>query len=181
MNIYLVGYRCTGKTSVGKRLAERMGRLFKDADLELVENCGKSIAEIVDAEGWEGFRKREVETTRSLAGLSEVVIATGGGVVLNPENIECMRKSGVIVWMTADPHTIIERMSRDVTTGEFRPSLTGGTVQKEVEETLAERLPLYEAAMDFMVPTDGKDLEEITRLVEEKLLRLEEAVLDRLK
>ena len=91
---------------------------------------------------------------------------------MNPSNVRCMKRHGVVVWMTAEIRTIMDRMSKDESSGEFRPSLTGGRIRKEVEETLAERIPLYEGAMDFQVSTDGVGVEEICSRVEDELRRL---------
>lgn len=161
MNIYLIGYRCTGKTTVGKSLADRLNWSFLDADVELVNQHDMSIAEIVAGEGWDSFRKKEKAIIRDLSALNQHVIATGGGVILNAENVRQMKKSGIVVWLQAAAETIQRRMACDHKTADLRPALTSKDLKQEIEETLAERQPLYERAMDFSVQTDNLEIDEI--------------------
>jgi len=93
MNIYLIGYRCTGKSSVGKSLAKILGWSFLDADVELVKEYKITISEIVATEGWESFRKKEKHVLKRLSSLDKHVIATGGGAILDEENVKNMKKS----------------------------------------------------------------------------------------
>jgi shikimate kinase len=106
MNLYLVGYRCTGKTSVGRLLAEALVWTFVDMDHELVAEAGIPIEDIVDSQGWEYFREREGQLLERLSLATKQVISTGGGVVTVPENIAMMRGSGKVVWLHASPATI---------------------------------------------------------------------------
>lgn len=161
MNIYLTGYRCTGKTSVGKSLADVLKWSFIDADLELVGRYGMTISEIVSKEGWNSFREKEKAVLKRLSALDKHVVATGGGVILDIENIEQMRKSGTIIWLKATPETIKTRILQDQNTEELRPSLTSKGLVEEIEETLVERKPLYEGAMDFSVDTDNRSIDDI--------------------
>ena len=110
MNIFLIGYRCTGKTSVGRNLAKSLGRPFFDADAEIVEEQGLNISEIVSQQGWDAFREMEKAIIKKMCALDDFVVATGGGVVLDDENIENMKKSGVLVWLKATPGTIKKRI-----------------------------------------------------------------------
>ncbi|MEA3427736.1 MAG: shikimate kinase [Thermodesulfobacteriota bacterium] len=161
MNIFLIGYRCTGKTSVGKSLAWTLGWSFIDADLELVDKYGMTITEIVSKEGWSSFREKEKAVVKRLSVLDKHVVATGGGVILDIENVEQMKKSGTIIWLKAMPETIKERILQDQNTEELRPSLTSKGLVEEIEETLLDRKPLYESAMDFSVDTDNRSIEDI--------------------
>lgn len=161
MNIFLIGYRCTGKTSVGKALARRLHRPFADADEELAkENC-MSIADMVAQYGWDYFRKKEREIIRQLSSLENYVIATGGGAVLNPDNIRDMKKSGAAVWLTASPETIRHRIMKDKVTETQRPALTDKGLLEEIGEVLATRNPLYQTAADMSVKTDSLDTDGI--------------------
>ena len=168
MNIFLIGYRCTGKTCVGKSLARVLGWSFIDADLELVDKHGMTISEIVSKEGWSSFREKEKAIVKRLSVLDKHVVATGGGVILDIENVEQMKKSGTIIWLKATPETIKERILQDQNTEELRPSLTSKGLVEEIEETLLDRKPLYESAMDFSVDTDNRSIDDIcSRIIRE--------------
>lgn len=161
MNIFLIGFRCTGKSSVGKALAQRLAYPFKDADEELVRENGVSITEMVAQHGWQFFREKERSVIRSLSMLDNHVIATGGGAVLNPDNIADMKCNGFVIWLKAKSDTIRQRILQDKITDEQRPALTEKGLIAEIEETLAVRNPLYEQASDICVDTDDLDIGEI--------------------
>ncbi len=175
MNIVLIGYRCTGKSSIGKRIAERLKWSFVDTD-ELIEKKAKArISEIVENFGWEGFRKKEQEVIREVSCLNSCVIATGGGVVLNEENIRLLKKNGWIVWLKARPETIKKRMITDTSTNSRRPALKGGSSTDEVEQVLKERAPLYEKACDFFIDTDNLSPDKLCDIIVEKFKRIKDA------
>jgi shikimate kinase len=169
MNLFLIGYRCTGKTSVGKFLAGILGWRFIDADSELVKEQGMTIREIVSKGGWNDFRKKERIVMKRLCALDRYVVATGGGSVLSGENVKDMKKSGVIVWLKATPDTIKKRILQDKNTEEGRPPLTGKGFLEEIEETLSYRDPYYEQAMDFFVDTNNLSIDLIGRTVVRQL------------
>lgn len=155
MNVVLTGYRCTGKTSVGRLLAEMGGRPFLDTDELVCRRAGKTIAEIVSARGWEAFREEERSVIAEVSRLDGVVIATGGGVVLDPENIRNLKRNGRIVWLFTSAETIVERMAKDAASRENRPPLSGGAPGDEVHETLAQREEMYRQSADIVVDTDA--------------------------
>lgn len=169
MNIFLIGYRCTGKTSVGRCLANRLGRSFVDTDLELVKEQGVSISDIVSKRGWTAFRNIEKRVIQRACERDHQVVATGGGAVLDEENVKRMKDSGVLVWLRADPKTIEKRIIEDKTTLEFRPALTSKGSVKEIQETLLLRNPIYERAMDFFVETDVMDVEAVCDTIIKKI------------
>ena len=103
------GVRATGKSAVGAMLAQKLARPFVDLDQVLEEEMGRSIADLVAAKGWPEFRRREKEMVARFGRAGGQVLATGGGAVLDPENVEVLRKNGVVVWLRADPATIQER------------------------------------------------------------------------
>jgi shikimate kinase len=161
MNIVLIGYRGTGKSAVGRLLADRLDLAFYDAD-ELVENRGgQSIQEMVAAKGWEFFREREKDVIRELSGIDEAVIATGGGAVLDPENVRLLKQKGRLIWLDADAQTVITRMQADTNNEQRRPSLTGSKPADETFAVMAARAPFYREAADLCVDTSGKSLDEI--------------------
>ena len=170
MNIYLIGYRCTGKSSVGKSLAKILGWSFLDADVELVKEYKITISEIVATEGWKSFRKKEKHILKRLGSLDKHVIATGGGAILDEENVKNMKKSGVSIWLRATPETVKDRILKDETTEDSRPSLTSKGLMEEIEETLIYRNPFYEKAMDFSVDTDNIDVENVCLTIQKNLM-----------
>ncbi|MDM8524835.1 shikimate kinase [Desulfococcaceae bacterium HSG8] len=163
MNIFLIGYRCTGKTSVGKILAKNLGWDFEDTDSEVVKAAGMSISEIVSQQGWDEFREKERSAVERICKLDARVVGTGGGVVLNPESIKDMKQSGVVVWLRAAPEIIRTRILQDKKTEDSRPALTSEGSVEEIEKVLSERTPLYENAMDFYADTDCSDVNTVCR------------------
>ena len=162
-NIYLIGYRATGKTTVGKALAKILDRPFVDADEALEKEQNRTIAQIVESGGWEEFRRLEKGLLARLASLNGYIIAPGGGAVLDPANVKAMRKSGLVVWLTADPEVICNRLAGDVKTVSQRPALTDQGVLDEISTILEQRKPLYKKAAMLTVATDGAGLEDICR------------------
>lgn len=173
MNIYLIGYRCTGKTSVGRSLAAGLKWGFIDADLTLVDRYGVTITAMVDTEGWDVFRRREKEVLQEICAVPGHVVATGGGAILDKENVECMKDSGVLVWLKARSETIKGRIIADQNTEDQRPSLTGQDLMEEIDDVLAERHPLYENTMNFSIDTDNLSIEDISGRILNRLINLE--------
>ncbi|MEW6674233.1 MAG: shikimate kinase [Thermodesulfobacteriota bacterium] len=169
MNIFLIGYRCTGKTSVGIALSQKLGLAFVDTDERLLKAEGITIAEMVDRKGWEYFRRREKEIIQSICALDGQVVATGGGAVLDPANVKAMKSSGRLVWLQAGPETIRKRMLGDDRTGDQRPALTCQSATDEIESILKDRMSYYRKAMDFSVDTDDRSIGEICGLVVKRL------------
>ena len=169
MNIYLVGYRCCGKSSVGRLLAGRLDWPFVDTDLLVQAQTGLEIAAIVKTRGWEYFRQLEQACLASVADRRNQVVATGGGVVLDAQNVAAMKGSGIVVWLKATADVIRQRMRHDLQTDPQRPALTHGDAHAEIESVLAERTPLYRAAADIELDTDRKP---VYALVEELVVQL---------
>jgi len=168
-NIYLIGYRCTGKSVVGRTLAEALDRPFMDTDDELVRTHGMTIQHIVQAQGWEGFREKERHVLARISRLHGRVIATGGGIVLSSDNIDRIRQTGKAVWLRATPETIRQRLQADTKTEQLRPSLTSKGVADEVEEILKYREPLYTKTAHCTIDTDGLDVQTICRRIMEAI------------
>ena len=159
--LYLIGARGTGKSTVGRVLATRLGWGFIDADERLEAAAGKTIAEIFAAEGEQGFRDRESAVLAELAGLSRHVIATGGGIVLREANRELLRRSGTVVWLTATPEIANVRLSTDPTTAARRPNLTPQGGIEEMRAVMAAREPLYREVAQIIVDTASPSPESI--------------------
>jgi len=149
--LFLIGYRGSGKTTVGRIVADRLGWDFVDADAALEERYGRTIRDIFAIEGEAGFRDKESEILAELCTRTETLIATGGGIVLREENRKLLKRHGCVAWLTADPATLLDRIQADRTTAERRPNLAGGGLA-EIEQLLAVREPLYLACADFVVP-----------------------------
>jgi shikimate kinase len=169
MNIFLIGFRCTGKTSLGRSLAKSLGRPFLDADSELVKEQDLNISEIVRKQGWNAFREIESDIIKRVCALDDHVVATGGGAVLNDKNVKHMKRSGKLVWLKATPETIKKRILQDQNTKDFRPPLTSKGSVEEIRETLLNRNPFYEKAMDFDVDTDDIGIDEVCHTIIKKL------------
>lgn len=146
-NLLLIGYRGTGKSTVGKLLADRLGFPFVDADVLLEERAGATIRAIFAEEGEAGFRKRESAILREICQTDQQVIATGGGVILSEANRELIKKSGFVVWLSAEPDILAKRLNADPTTQERRPKLAQGGLD-EIREVLERRIPLYRECAD---------------------------------
>ena len=163
MNLFLTGYRCSGKTTIGNSIARAIDWSFVDSDLIVIKENGKSIKEIIDTEGWDAFRRMERSALKQICANDRQVVATGGGVVLDQSNIKAMNTSGMVIWLDAGAETIQKRMLRDKNTGDFRPALTDKGRVEEIEDMLLKRNPNYESASDFSIHTDNAPIDEITQ------------------
>jgi shikimate kinase len=158
MNIVLIGYRGTGKSSVASVLASRLGWQRISTDAEIVTRAKQSIPEIVKSFGWEHFRNLESEVCREAGGKDHLIIDTGGGVILRPQNVEALKANGRLFWLTAEISTIEARIGGDT----HRPSLTGTkSFIEEIADVLEERRPKYRAAADHVIPTDRQSVAQV--------------------
>src|SRR5689334_9789562 len=144
----LIGYRGTGKTTVARLMAARLGWEAVDLDDEIERAAGKSIAAIFADDGEQAFRDHESAALAACAARPRIVLATGGGVVLRAANREILRQmhngGGQIAWLRASPETILDRLTADASTAWRRPNLTPAGGLREIVELLAQRTPLYE-------------------------------------
>ena len=167
--VYLIGYRASGKTTAGRALAARLSRAFVDTDHLIEARAGRDIAAIFAESGEDAFRQLEGEILEKICERSrrgeELVVATGGGIVLRAENVERMRESGKVVWLRAPAAVLEKRIGADPATGRNRPPLSGDSAAAEVEDVLRERYPLYEAAAECIVDTGELGQEEVCRAV----------------
>jgi shikimate kinase len=164
-NLFLIGYRCSGKTSAGKTLAARLGWTFVDSDRLIAAEIGCSIAEFVAANGWAAFREKERHVIARLSEMDRQVVATGGGAVMATENVMRMRSSGKVIWLQASPAAIRRRMQADAGTAANRPSLTGQGSLEEIAAVLAEREPLYAGAAHHLIDTDDLNTDEVVEKI----------------
>jgi shikimate kinase len=162
-NIVLIGFMGTGKTSVGAALAKRLGRVSHDIDAMIEADQRKKIAQLFEERGEDHFRRLEKDKIREAAALDGAVITTGGGAVMDPENVERLKKNGVMICLSASSATILKRVGRS----KNRPLLKNAPdPQKAIEELLARRRAQYEQAADVTVATDGKTAEQVAAQIE---------------
>ncbi|WP_051184350.1 shikimate kinase [Desulfatiglans anilini] len=161
MNIVLIGYRCSGKSTIGSLLAERLNRPFFDTDRAIEDRMERSIQDFIAMAGWASFRNAERRTIQGLAGMDDLVIATGGGVVLDPQNISDLRANGWVVWLKADAAAIRRRMQQDPDAAICRPPLAGGDACSEIERVLEARTALYESACDCALDATSRSPQAI--------------------
>jgi shikimate kinase len=156
VRIALTGFMGTGKTVVGRRLAERLGLAFVDLDELIEEEAGMGIPEIFASEGEAGFRRRERALIAAIANREDIVLATGGGAVLDPDNVRTLKTRGVLVCLQAEPQTILDRIGADT----HRPLLHDYNRMARVRELLEQRAPAY-ADADLVVETSRIEIEEV--------------------
>ncbi len=162
-NIVLIGFMGCGKTSVGGKLSRAFHCNFLDTDQLLEEEFGCTIREFFEREGEGEFRKRETELIGRLSStLENTVLATGGGLPLRPENVGILKAIGVVFWLKASEEMTMERLCGDTS----RPLLAQGDLKEKVHHLLGRRMPLYEAAADHIIETDGKSFYEIIKEIE---------------
>jgi len=152
--IFLIGYRCTGKTSTGTYLAGLLNRPFLDTDLVLESTWGTTIAQMVDRHGWPYFRARETETLMNIDLKSAPVVATGGGIILAGENRQFLAQNGVVVYLYAPAPVLTQRIRMDENSAGRRPDLTRDTLARETEKMLEIRTPLYQALAAISIDTE---------------------------
>jgi shikimate kinase len=155
-----------GKSTVGKLLAKKLGRRFLDADHVIEDRCGVKIPVIFEMEGEEGFRKREAQAIRDITAEKDIILATGGGAVLLPENRQLLCERGTVIYLHANPMELWHRTKG----GEGRPLLRNGDVKKILESLYAIRDPLYREIADHVIET-GKP--SVNQLVNTLIMQLE--------
>ena len=153
--VSLIGYRCTGKTTVGQLLAERLAWQFCDSDQVIATRTGKSIADIFREDGVGAFRDLEQQVVDELAGGTQKVLSVGGGAVLRKATAARLRGVGPVIWLKAGQPTILARLGADRQTATQRPALTERDVREEVAQVLAEREAIYGEYADYEVATDS--------------------------
>lgn len=163
MHIILIGYRCTGKTSVGRTVAEKLDLPFYDTDQMIAGRIGKTIKTWVAEKGWTSFRQEEKEVIKGIIPLKPGLISLGGGAVMDPEIREILKSMGRIVWLTAGVNTILDRMKSDPKNIDNRPPLSDKDWETEINELLVLRSPVYRQLADLSIETDGKKIDEIVK------------------
>ena len=153
-NIILIGMMGSGKTTIGKAVAQRIDYPFFDSDHVIEEKCGTSISTIFSLEGEQGFRKRESEVIQYLCSHKNIVIATGGGAVLNPNNRNILKNSGIVIYLKASIETLWQRTSQDRT----RPLLEQKNPRQVLENIYNDRDKIYASIADYTVDTSKTNI-----------------------
>ena len=177
-NIALIGFMGAGKTAVGKVLAKRLGKEFVELDLLIEQRTGKSIPEVFQQDGEVAFRELEIEVTREVSRGKNLVIACGGGIVLNGINIDRLKNESIIVYLVASPRVLLRRISGS---GEKRPLLKtsnrGGDeprhydldarspLDRSIQELLRFRKPFYDRAADIRIDTSKLDIDSVVERI----------------
>jgi shikimate kinase len=156
-NLYLIGYRGTGKTTLAPRLAHALGYQCIEMDALIVQRAGMSISDLFAQQGEARFRELESEVLRELSAGSQQVISTGGGIILREDNRELMRSTGTVIWLTSPLETIYQRLQTD---DGARPSLTKLPLRDEIARLLEQRSPWYAATAHYQVDTGTQNMDD---------------------
>ncbi|MBM9614303.1 shikimate kinase [Desulfobulbus rhabdoformis] len=165
-NILLTGFRATGKSTVGRLLAQRLGLDYMDMDIELSKRLGGSVSEVVGAHGWAFFRKAEAHLLDELSHFKGYVIATGGGAIEHQEQWQRLRKNSYVFWLDADATIIDKRVQADPLSSEQRPCLSAGdgSSKESTRKILERRRPLYRLGADVRLDAGKNSPEQLTTL-----------------
>lgn len=161
---YFTGARASGKTTMGGLLARELGLPFIDTDIHMLEKGGLTVAQVVEKEGWEGFRRRESAALREVTAPG-LVIATGGGMILDPDNRAYMRAHGVVLYLQAPPEVLAARLTADPDHA-LRPSLTGKTIVEEMADVLEQRSALYEGVAHHIIDASPSIEDVLAQVIE---------------
>jgi shikimate kinase len=156
MNIVLTGFMGTGKTAVGRRVADELHASFFDVDIVIERRAGVSVQQIFSAKGEPAFRELESTVIEELSVQNKVVIATGGGALINPKNRAHLQRNGILACLTAKTGTLLERLKEDMT----RPLLAGEEMPQRIERLMKEREAVY-ALCPLQIATDGRTIAEV--------------------
>lgn len=166
-NIYLIGMRGVGKSTVGKLLAEKLNMNFVDADDEIVQQQQKTIHHLIEENGWDFFRELERDVVKRISERKRIVASTGGGVLMFFDNAERLKNTGELVHLKASLSVLAGRIQMS----ESRPSLTGKSVEGELAEVWNDRKAIYESCADITIDTDGKTAAEVADIIARQLGR----------
>jgi shikimate kinase len=164
-HLFLIGYRGSGKSSVGRALAAILHRAWIDTDERIAGRAGMPIRDLFAQRGEADFRSLESSIIADLALDPPAVVSLGGGAILRPENRDCLRRLGSTVWLRAPVELLSARIAADEAAGKTRPSLTGSGAADEVARVLTEREPLYASAADWTLEIEGATPDDLARRI----------------
>ena len=169
-NIVLVGAMGSGKTTVGRRLADEMSQDFFDTDYEVIAKTGVSIDHIFDIEGEEGFRERESKILENLCQMSNIILATGGGIVILPKNRKILKNAGLVVYLSSSVDQLLRRTAKSKT----RPLLENSNDRRKTIAELVESRDLYyREVASVVIDTTGKKLHELINIIKREAKNVE--------
>ena len=161
-NIYLVGLMGSGKTTVGKLTAKKLVKSFIDSDHLIEERSGVRVPLIFEYEGEEGFRKRETKVLEELIAMKNIILATGGGIILEKSNQKLLVENGLVIYLKADYDLLASRLRSDLT----RPLLQGVNIKDRLKNLFMERDPIYKSIADCVIETKNKRATDIVKEIE---------------
>jgi shikimate kinase len=164
-NIFLVGPMGSGKSAVGRHLAKTLGLPFLDSDAEIEHRTGVDVPFIFEKEGEAGFRRREREVIEALTGQSDVVLATGGGAILDDGNRKVLGARGTVIYL----HATVEQQVKRTRRGRERPLLEGGDRSQILQDLMRVRDPLYRSIADIVIETDGRSVAAVAKDIRNSL------------
>ncbi|MBU0970387.1 MAG: shikimate kinase [Proteobacteria bacterium] len=167
--IYLIGYRCTGKSTTGKLLADLLDCPFFDTDRLIEEKYMTTLEEMVKEKGWDYFRSKERKILSATGHLSRCVIATGGGIVLDPENRTFIRTRGICAWLYAETAILVDRILADVQNLQSRPRFSNGSLFLETQKMLDLRTPLYRELGQININTGCHSPRQAASIIKRRL------------
>lgn len=163
MNIVLTGLRGSGKTKLGKLIAEKLNKNFIDIDEEIEKHQKKIIPEIIEKNGWEYFRKIEKRIIKKISKEKNTIISTGGGSILDEENIKNLKKNGKLIYLKQSPKICAERINKSTT----RPTITDKkTIEEEMEQLFKERDVTYTKTADIIIEKTNNPEEDTNKIIE---------------
>jgi shikimate kinase len=174
-NIFLVGMMGAGKTTVGKLLAQQLGKVFVDSDEEIQQRTGVTIPHIFDVEGEAGFRQREASVIQDLVLLDNIVLATGGGAILNEKNREALCCNGIVVYLKSTIHDLWQRTRHD----RNRPLLQTADPHAKLKNIYEQRDPLYAQVANLVMPTGKQSAQSLVLHLQQELNRFSEVSHDK--
>ncbi len=160
-NLFLVGPMGSGKTTIGRQLARRLKKTFIDSDHEIEDHTGASISLIFDIEGEEGFRSREKDIIDELTQQKNIILSTGGGVILAEENRQHLKNRGTVIYLHAPLKKLFYRTSRD----KNRPLLQIENPREKLRQIVEERDPLYRQTADLIVETENRTVHQVVSCI----------------
>ena len=165
MNVVLIGFRGSGKSTVGRCLAQRLGWSFVDTDALIEQRASKTIREIYAEQAEAGFRRLESEVVAEIARLERHIIGTGGGVILSSANVDALRQHGKLIYLAAPVEVLWERITQDAHRLATRPTIDPKTGLQSFQQALAQREPLYRQVADCVIETAEQSVDGIVETV----------------
>ena len=170
-NVVLIGYRGSGKTTVGRLLAKHWGHAFVDTDVLVTERAGKTIAEIFADDGEDAFRNLEADVIAEVSPRSPIVLSAGGGAILREDNVRRLRECGTVFWLAADAETLWSWIQEDAASAVNRPALTDRGGLDEVCQVLSDREPRYAKCAHHRIDVAHRTFDQVADAIENLLDR----------